>query len=151
MPKTWKEKLLFSKNLPCVFKVKKAMLGAKVGDKMVIPLPTEYDEQMRKIPFGEVKTVPELREFFAKKYKADITCPLTAGIFVNVVAHAAEEAALADAKDTTPWWRTVKKDGELNEKYPGGIEGHAQRLSLEGHRIVKKGKRVFVDLASTRT
>jgi len=32
----------------------------------------------------------------------------------------------------------------LNEKYPGGLEGHAARLRAEGHVIEAKGKKVKV-------
>ena len=44
----------------------------------------------------------------------------------------------------TPYWRTLKSDGELNGKYPGGIAAQAKRLRAEGHRVVKKGKRSVV-------
>jgi hypothetical protein len=38
----------------------------------------------------------------------------------------------------------LKKDGELNEKYPEGIDGQKLRLEMEGHKIIQKGKRYFV-------
>lgn len=56
------------------------------------------------------------------------------------MAHASSERVL----DETPYWRTLKKDGELNEKYPEGIDGQKQRLESEGHVIIQKGKRLFV-------
>jgi alkylated DNA nucleotide flippase Atl1 len=46
--------------------------------------------------------------------------------------------------DETPYWRTLKKDGELNEKYPDGIEGQKALLEAEGHTIIQKGKKYFV-------
>ena len=39
-------------------------------------------------------------------------------------------------KDITPYWRTIKSKGELNDKYPGGAEAHAEHLREEGHAIV---------------
>ena len=39
----------------------------------------------------------------------------------------------------------MKKDGELNEKYPEGIDGQKLRLEMEGHTIIQKGKRYFVE------
>jgi alkylated DNA nucleotide flippase Atl1 len=65
---------------------------------------------------------------------------LTAGIFINIVAKASEERD----SDETPYWRTLKKDGELNEKYPGGIDAQKARLEMEGHTVIQKGKRYFV-------
>jgi len=45
-------------------------------------------------------------------------------------------------KDTTPYWRTIKSGGELNEKYPGGVEAQAEKLQKEGHTIIPgKGKK----------
>ena len=39
-------------------------------------------------------------------------------------------------ENITPYWRTLKSKGELNEKYPGGIEAQAARLEEEGHAIL---------------
>ena len=45
-------------------------------------------------------------------------------------------------QDITPYWRTLKSTGELNEKFPGGVEAQATRLTEEGHTIEPgKGKR----------
>jgi alkylated DNA nucleotide flippase Atl1 len=43
-------------------------------------------------------------------------------------------------KDITPYWRTLKSKGELNEKYPGGVEAQAARLEAEGHTIDRSRK-----------
>ena len=57
------------------------------------------------------------------------------GIFVGIAARAAEEMAAEGKTDITPYWRTVKSKGELNEKYPGGVEAQAIHLKEEGHII----------------
>ena len=61
-----------------------------------------------------------------------------------MAAHAAEEAFAAGEKIITPYWRTVKKDGELNPKYPGGLPALEKKLAAEGHGFVRKGARVLV-------
>jgi len=43
-------------------------------------------------------------------------------------------------KDITAYWRTLKSRGELNEKYPGGVESQAARLESEGHTIDRRRK-----------
>jgi len=60
--------------------------------------------------------------------------------FINIAAGASYERA----SNKTPYWRTLKKDGELNGKYPEGVEGQKILLELEGHEVIKKGKRYFV-------
>ena len=47
-------------------------------------------------------------------------------------------------KDITPYWRTLKEGGVLNEKYPGGVEAQAARLRQEGHVVEAKGKKTRV-------
>jgi hypothetical protein len=78
----------------------------------------------------------------AKKYNAGCACPMTAGIFTKIAAFASEERG---GKNETPWWRTLKKDGQLNEKFPDGIVSQKMRLEAEGHTIVQKGKRFLVE------
>jgi hypothetical protein len=112
------------------------------GTRMLIAAPLEYDALMKKIPCGKVITSDRLRDYLAKKHDADFTCALTAGIFINTAAYADIER---NGVDETPWWRTLKKDGELNPKYPEGIDGQKIRLEKEGHQIIQKGKRSFVD------
>jgi len=64
---------------------------------------------------------------------------LTTGIFVMLVAHAAEET-----KNDVPYWRTLKTGGIINEKYPGGINYQKKLLEREGHKVIQKGKKFIV-------
>jgi hypothetical protein len=89
-------------------------------------------------------TINEIREAVAKKHNATIGCPITTGIFAWVAANAAEELKQEGKKDVTPYWRTLKVGGILNQKYPGGIEGQKKLLEKEGHKIVQKGKNCVV-------
>jgi|TARA_B100002003_G_scaffold217235_1_gene217310 hypothetical protein len=43
------------------------------------------------------------------------------GIFAWISANAVQEAEDEGKKRITPWWRTLKAKGELNPKYPGGV------------------------------
>ena len=101
------------------------------GNKMYFAPPIAYDEVMKKIPYGKVITVGKIREFFAKENDADFTEPITAGIFVSIAAWASHQRL----KDKTPYWRTLKAKGELNEKYPGGIQKQKEKLEEEVQRI----------------
>lgn len=107
------------------------------GNRMYFAPPIDYDTIMRKVPFGKVITVGEIREYFARKSGADFTEPITAGIFVSIAAWASYQRT----EDNTPYWRTLKANGELNEKYPEGIEKQKELLEKEGHTIIKKGRK----------
>ena len=107
------------------------------GDRMYFAPPMDYDKVMRQIPWGRVTTIGKIREYFAKSSGADFTEPITAGIFVSIAAWASHQRA----GDETPYWRTLKADGELNGKYPGGIQAQKEKLEAEGHTIVQKGRK----------
>jgi len=144
--KTWREKLADDKGLPKVEKISKKMSArwGPEGGTVVIPAPREVNEIMRKVPEGKLITINEIREFLAKKHHATIGCPMTTGIFAWVAAHAAEEDRAEGKKDITPYWRTLKSGGVINEKYPGGYEAQKQLLEKEGHKVIQKGKKFLV-------
>jgi len=142
--KTWCEKLNDSKGLPRVERITDAMSKRWGTGTVVIPAPIEVDEIMRKIPTGKLVTINEIRAALAKKHKATIGCPMTTGIFVCIAARAAEERKQHGEKDITPYWRTLKTGGFLNEKYPGGAEAQKELLEREGHTVIQKGKKYVV-------
>lgn len=110
----------------------------------VIASPLEYDELMRIVPQGELTTIEELKLALVKKHKVDYACPKTAISFILMVANASEERDSLGSKNITAYWRTLKKNGELNNKYPCGIVVQKRKLETEGHFIVQKGKKYFV-------
>src|ERR1044072_3650116 len=117
--KTWREKLADSKNLPKVELLRgKAELKWGKGT-IAIPSPLEIDALMKSVPRGRILTTDVMRAFIARKHGATIGCPLTTGIFAWIAANAAEEAAKEGARKITPYWRTLKRGGELNPKFPG--------------------------------
>lgn len=105
------------------------------GNKMFFAPPCFYDELIKQIPKGKLATVGLLREFLAKENEADFTEPMTAGIFVQIVAWASYQRN----EDKTPFWRVLKSDGELNPKFPEAVCLQKQLLEQEGFVIIEKG------------
>jgi alkylated DNA nucleotide flippase Atl1 len=60
-------------------------------------------------------------------------------------ANAAEEAENQGRNLNIPYWRTLKADGFLNEKYPGGPETQKEKLEEEGFTVIRKGKKYVVE------
>lgn len=136
--KSFNEKLEDSKDMPKIVLIDDVKsIGRYGGKQMLIAPPMEYNQIMALVPKGKLITIKQIREFLAKKHDADFTCPMTAGIFINLSAHASWERNY----DKIPFWRTLKKDGELNPKYPGGIEYQMDMLKLDGHEIYTKGRK----------
>lgn len=143
--KTWQEKLADNKDLPKIGKIEGKMSTRWGAGTMVIPAPLEVKELMDQVPKGRIATISELRAALAKKHKTDIACPITTGIFAWIAAHAAAEATADGRKRTTPYWRTLKTGGELNPKYPGGLDALRKHLEQEGHSIAVRRKKYFVE------
>ena len=142
--KSWAEKLNDDKGLPRVVRINKKMSRTWGKGTCVIPAPREVDALMRQVSQGKLVTINDIRARLAKRHRATIACPITTGIFARIAAGAAEEAAERGEKNTTPYWRTLKQGGVLNEKYPGGIEGQKRLLEREGHVVEQRGKRFVV-------
>ncbi len=110
------------------------------GGSMLIPRPLDVDALIRTVKRGSLVTQSEIRRVLAGRFQADVTCPITTGIFVRIAAEAAEEDLRAGKKRVTPYWRVVRDDGGLIDKFPGGVEEQSRRLRAEGHAIDQSGK-----------
>ena len=115
----------------------KATIRTYGGSRMLLAPPLAYDALMRRVPTGKLTTVGELRAHLARESGADFTDPMTAGIFVSIAAWASHQRT----EDKIPYWRTLKAGGELNPKYPGGVEAQRARLEAEGHTVVQRGRK----------
>ncbi|MGL4485103.1 MAG: hypothetical protein ACRCUS_09150 [Anaerovoracaceae bacterium] len=140
--KTFNEKLKDCKDLPKTVDLsdKPDFVSRYGGSKMYIASPLQYNEIIARIPEGKIITSDLIRAKLASDNSADVTCPLTAGIFINICA----KAAIERGDEAFPWWRCLKAKGELNEKYPDGIDNQKFFLERDGFEIIQKGKRYFV-------
>jgi hypothetical protein len=112
---SWSEKLQRASK-PRIVEAPANWNGGKPGGKMLIPSAHEMQEWIRQIPDGKTRTVKEMRNHFARIYGADITCPLTSGIFLRIIAEGAEEDRTAGRSNITPYWRVVGDNGKMPPK-----------------------------------
>ena len=103
--------------------------------KMVKPGLDAVIFAVKKIPKGNLITMSILCEKLAKKFKANVACPATTGKSLYEAA-----SASVDKREAVPFWRVIKTNGELNNKFPGGVEKQASLLRREGFDIVAFGK-----------
>lgn len=150
--KTWQQKLSDKKGFPKIVKLQKNFpcynavhkMGAEVGDDIVLVNPCEVVDVMKSVPKGKLITIIEICKKLAKKHNVKGCCSLTVGIFIMIAANATEEAKKEGKQLHIPYWRTLKTNGMLNEKYPDGIVGHKNLLEQEGYIITQKGKTYLV-------
>lgn len=114
--KTWEEKYNNGKE-PVVEIMHRKVGGALPGMKMLIPTPKQVEEEIRRIPTGTKRSLPELRDALAKESGADVTCPMCGSLFARIVAERAAEQYIAGAelKDLPPFWRL--SDPKLEARY----------------------------------
>jgi hypothetical protein len=141
--KTWREKLENPpKGLPKVVSGPPKWEKRFGGRRVLIATPLLVDGLIRKVKKGKLVTINQIRERLAKDFKADSTCQITTGIFIRIISEVAEEDLRMGKKQITPYWRVIKSDGSLNEKFPGVTKAQAVRLKREGHNIQpSKGKK----------
>jgi hypothetical protein len=106
--KSWTEKL----NCPKPHEVKPAPMdiaGMKAGQIMFVPTPRIIDEFIRGIPRGQNMDVKTLRNALARKFNAEVTCPIYTGFHLRTVAEAAFEAYNngTPLQKVTPVWRVL--------------------------------------------
>jgi alkylated DNA nucleotide flippase Atl1 len=150
--KTWVQKLGDKKGLPKVMELEERFpcynavhkMGAEAGDPVVLVNPSEVVAVMKDVPEGKLITIVEICKRIAKNHGVKACCSLTTGIFIMTAANAVEEGIQDGTLLNIPYWRTLKADGFLNEKYPGGAEAQKRLLEDEGFVVRQKGKRYFV-------
>jgi alkylated DNA nucleotide flippase Atl1 len=152
MKKTWQEKLEDKPSFPKVLRLEKRFpcynavhkMGAEVGDEIVLVNSSEVVAIMKQVPKGKLITIVEICKKIAGQHDVKGCCSLTTGIFIMTAANAVEEASKEGKSLDIPYWRTLKTDGFLNEKYPGGQEAHRRLLEGENFRVIARGKRYQV-------
>ncbi len=131
--KSWTEKLNDPRP-PVVKPVPIDIAGMKAGEVMLVPSAQVVDAFIRAIPRGTGMDVPTLRRKLARKFKAEVTCPITLGFHLRTVAEAAWEAHLQGAKpaDITPVWRVLDAAAPTLKKLSGGADFILDQRRREG-------------------
>ena len=153
MRKTWQEKLKDKPSFPKVLRLEKRFpcynavhkMGAEVGDEIVLVNSSEVLAIMKQVPKGRLITIVEVCRQIARNHGVKACCSLTTGIFIMTAANAVEEARREGKSPDISYWRTLKADGFLNEKYAGGQEAHKKLLERENFRVIARGKKYQVD------
>ncbi len=116
---------------PVVQVLEKPFGGSPAGARMLIATPNIVKDYIERIPHGSSKSIPEMRNELAKRFEADMTCPLTAGIFTRIVAEAALDDMKGGKRDVTPFWRLIDPKTPLAKKLSCGPGFVAERRAGE--------------------
>jgi 6-O-methylguanine DNA methyltransferase, DNA binding domain len=100
--------------------------------KMLLPCPATVEAVLQQIPASKLMTTELLRKELAAQFNVDATCPFNTKLCLRALAN--------DASKTLPYWRVLKKNGDLLAYFPGGVFGHAAQLRQEGFIVDITGK-----------
>ena len=130
MAKTWRQKF-DERTTSDLKRTDRPIAGVPLNGTILISNPTEISEELGKISPGHTLSIQEFRQRLADKNKADITCPLSTGIFMRIAAEVALEDVAAGKDDVAPFWRVVEPNSTLAKKLSCGPEWIAQRRAAE--------------------
>jgi hypothetical protein len=119
MTASWTDKLRNSKPHQ-VKPVPVNIAGMKKGQIMLVPSPRIVDAFIRRLPEGRLLDTREFRTRLARRYRAEVACPITMGFILRIVAEAAWEARQAGAAEATltPVWRVLETESLTLTKLP---------------------------------
>jgi hypothetical protein len=120
--KSWADKM--EQDHSITKKLDKDFADMKAGSMMYISNPKIIDAYIRSIPKGKSIDLKTMRNDLALAHHADVTCPVTTGIFLRIVAEAANEQ-LAQGKSIgsiTPFWRVLDTRMPLAKKLTFGTK-----------------------------
>jgi hypothetical protein len=131
--KTWAEKLNID-HKPVIEKADKDFAGIKAGQMMLIPIPKLVDAYIRQIPEGRDVDTETIRKDLAAEYHAEVTCPLTTGIFIRIAAEAAYEEYEngTPLNKITPFWRVISEKSPAAKKLTFGTKFLKDQRKKEG-------------------
>ena len=130
--KSWKDKMAVAKS-PKRVQLETDFAGIKAGSWLYVGTPLLIDQYIRKIPYGETRTVERMRRDLARQNKCDATCPVSTAIFVRLAAEAAWEdiSAGVPAAKVSPFWRAIEPDSRVAKKLPVDSAWIAHQRAIE--------------------
>ena len=101
---------------------------------MLIPTPKLVDDYIRQIPKGKGVDSTTIRNDLAAEYGAEVTFPLTTGIFIRIVAEAAYEEYQKGKplNKITPFWRVINEKSPTAKKLTFGTDFLKEQRMKEG-------------------
>ena len=131
--KSWQEKLNINRE-PVIEEADKNFADIKAGQSMLIPTPKVVDAYIRQIPPGQQINIPTIRKDLASRFGAEMTCPITTGIFVRIAAEAAYEEFQEGTpiEKITPFWRIISETSPAAKKLTFGTEFLNKQRKKEG-------------------
>lgn len=109
--------------------------GMKKGEMVLVPSVAMIDAFIKTIPHGTSVSIANMRKELARKYKAEVTCPIYTGYHLRTIAEAAFEAHERGVPldKVTPVWRLLDDKAPTFKKLsPDKAQIIARQRTREG-------------------
>lgn len=133
MAKTWQQKF-HNGRVPLIETCPSDFGGIPAGAPFLISTPAEIDAWIRALPRGREASLQNLRRDIALSHGVEYMCPLTAGIFLRIVAEKAweEYTGGSPVPAITPFWRVIGPRTPLARKLSFGTGFIEEMRAAEG-------------------
>lgn len=130
--KSWQEKFA-TKTSPEIVITSKDFGGIPAGSRMLIATPKIIEDYIRELPPGKICDIRTMRDDLAATHHADVTCPLTTGIFMRIVAEANHDKLMHGTPigSIAPFWRAIDPGSPLARKLTFGREFLIEQIKGE--------------------
>ena len=117
MGKTARQRLEQDKQ-PKMVILEQDFAGIKAGQRMLVATPQIVDTYIRKIPYGETRSIERMRRELARRRRCDASCPVSTAIFIRISAQAAIDAINegASTESVSPFWRLLTSRDKISKK-----------------------------------
>lgn len=134
MPKLSATQKFNRKKAEKIVKLEADFAGIKAGQMMFVATPQIVDKYIRKIPYGDYRTIHAMRNELARRHKCAASCPVSTSIFIRLSAEAAIEQIQASkpVNEVTPFWRLLSKNDKIAERLPIDPNWIETQRELEG-------------------
>ncbi|MCU0909457.1 MAG: hypothetical protein MUF73_18975 [Rhodobacteraceae bacterium] len=113
-PTDWRKRFAAAK-APHTVMLHTDFAGVRAGTHMLISSPGDIANYLSRIPRGETRTIERMRNEMARKAGAGAMCPVTAAIYLRVVAEVAlrdwPRSRCATLRTESPWIRWCRSGG----------------------------------------
>ncbi len=133
--KSWNEKMMADHSQ--VKRVDIDFADIKSGSIMYISNPKTIEDYIRSIPKGKSVDLKTMRKDLAIEHGAEVTCPITTGIFLRIVAEAAYEKYEQGTplSRVTPFWRVIHEKMPIAKKLSFGVALVRDQRKKEGMEV----------------
>ncbi len=96
----------------------KDFAGVKKGQMLFVATPKIVADYIKKIPYGETRSIERMRREMARRRKCDASCPVSTAIFIRIAAQSAiDEMDAGKATDAViPFWRLLSSKDKITKK-----------------------------------